>query len=166
MSDLYFPSFKAWILKVLVFTHTDNNSDGVASMAVRTLTVKRSQTLAKSLRSDVTNRAGQAQTDGKVNAYEAFGGFLDDIIPIMALEQNFISEFFLMSSFPPASSFLEFAQNSNPDNREPEDLNRRRVPESDKGVAIALLENMVDVFGFVANEIQSFIDTSTRADPM
>lgn len=153
----------------LVFTHTEKESDSGVTGTVRTLTVKRSQTLAKSLRSPLGDSGGSKSekvSDGRLAGNEVFAGFLDEIIPLIACEQNFLSEFFHMQSFGACPTYIDFVQSSGPEERRTGDLNRRRVPESDKQVAKMLFDTMTEIFGFLQNEMQSFVGAITTNDPL
>ncbi|KAK6342627.1 hypothetical protein TWF718_008022 [Orbilia javanica] len=150
----------------ILFTHAEKESEG---SSVRGLAVMRSATRAKQFRTQSNDTSARATAeraqDGRILGSECFSGFLDDIIPLVAAEQNFLSEFFHMSSNS-ASNYLEFVQSGHPDDRRPSDINRRRVPEQDKAVAKRLYETMTDVFGFLATEMQSFIAVITSNDPL
>ncbi|KAF3278786.1 hypothetical protein TWF173_001226 [Orbilia oligospora] len=150
----------------ILFTHAEKESE---SSSVRGLGVMRSATRAKPFRSQNNDTSARATAeraqDGKLLGSECFAGFLDDIIPLVAAEQNFLSEFFHMSSNS-ASNYLEFVQSGHPDDRRPSDINRRRVPEQDKQVAKRLYETMTDVFGFLVAEMQSFVAVITSNDPL
>ncbi|KAK6505327.1 hypothetical protein TWF481_007233 [Arthrobotrys musiformis] len=150
----------------ILFTHAEKESEG---SSVRGLGVMRSATRAKPFRSQSNDTSARATAeraqDGKLLGSECFAGFLDDIIPLVAAEQNFLSEFFHMASNS-ASNYLEFVQSGHPDDRRPSDFNRRRVPEQDKQVAKKLYETMTDVFGFLATEMQSFVAVITSNDPL
>ncbi|KAK6330169.1 hypothetical protein TWF730_004665 [Orbilia blumenaviensis] len=150
----------------ILFTHAEKESEG---SSVRGLGVMRSATRAKPFRSQSNDTSARATAeraqDGRLPGSECFAGFLDNIIPLVAAEQNFLSEFFHMSSNS-ASNFLEFIQSGHPDDRRPSDLNRRRVPEQDKQVAKRLYETMTDVFAFLPTEIQSFVGVITSNDPL
>lgn len=132
--------------------------------------MKRSATLAKSLRSPLGDSSGKSDKDksqdGKPPGAECFAGFLDEIIPLVAAEQNFLSEFFHITSSTQAMSFIELAQSGDPNERQLSDLNRRRVPEQDKAVARMLFEAMGDIFGSLGNEMQVLVAHITSGDPL
>ncbi|KAF3902661.1 hypothetical protein ABW20_dc0108159 [Dactylellina cionopaga] len=149
----------------ILFTHAEKESEG---STVRGLGVMRSATRAKPFRSQTSDSSSKTVADkvqdGKITGSECFAGFLDDIIPIVAAEQNFLTEFFHMSS--QVQTFLEFVQSGHPDDRRPSDLNRRRAPEQDKQIGKRLYETMNDVFGFFGTEMQSFVGIITANDPL
>ncbi len=77
---------------VLFTSQIEKQTEGIATTA-RKLTVKRSQTLAKSLRSpigDNTSKSSLDKSDGRLHPYEVFAGVLDETTPIMCMEQNFV----------------------------------------------------------------------------
>ncbi|EWC45281.1 hypothetical protein DRE_06008 [Drechslerella stenobrocha 248] len=150
----------------ILFTHNEKEPEGAAA---RGLGVMRSATRAKSFKSvtssDSSSKAtGEKIQDGRLTGSECFTGFIDEIIPVVAAEQNFLSEFFHISS--QILTFLEYVQSGHPDDRRPTDLNRRRAPELDKHVAKRLFDTMTDIFGFLNTEIQSFVGVITTNDPL
>ncbi|KAK6332751.1 hypothetical protein TWF696_002773 [Orbilia brochopaga] len=150
----------------ILFTHSEKEPEGAAA---RSLGVMRSATRAKPFRSTAssdggTKAAGERIQDGKLTGSECFAGFIDEIIPLVAAEQNFLSEFFHISS--QVQTFLEYVQSGHPDDRRPADLNRRRAPELDKHVSKKLADTMTEIFGFLNPEIQSFVGLITSGDPL
>ncbi|KAJ6262766.1 hypothetical protein Dda_1323 [Drechslerella dactyloides] len=149
----------------ILFTHSEKEPEGAAA---RGLGVMRSATRAKPFRSTASDggpkATGEKIQDGKLTGSECFGGFIDEIIPLVAAEQNFLSEFFHISS--QIQTFLEFVQTGHPDDRRPTDLNRRRAPELDKHISKKLADAMSEIFGFLSPQIQSFVGTITSNDPL
>ncbi|KAF3905403.1 hypothetical protein ABW21_db0207968 [Orbilia brochopaga] len=149
----------------ILFTHSEKEPEGAAA---RGLGVMRSATRAKPFRSTPndsgTKAAGEKIQDGKLTGSECFAGFIDEIIPLVAAEQNFLSEFFHISS--QIHTFLEYVQSGHPDDRRPADLNRRRAPELDKHISKKLADTMSEIFGFLSPEIQSLVSLITSSDPL
>lgn len=84
--------------ELLFSSQVEKQQEGVATTA-RKLTVKRSQTLARALRSPLADGGSRtnldkAGSDGGCHAYEVFGSVLDDVLPLVEMEQNFIIDFF------------------------------------------------------------------------
>ncbi|KAF3939974.1 hypothetical protein ABW19_dt0210613 [Dactylella cylindrospora] len=154
----------------ILFTHTEKESEGGVTGTVRTLTVKRAATRARAFKSPLSDGSAKSEKekaqDGRLPGNECFAGFIDDIVPLVASEQNFLSEFFHMSSVNQSQTFLEFVQTGHPDDRLPGDLGRRRVPEQDKLVAKTLYETMSEIFGFLGGEMQKFVSVITGNDPL
>ncbi|KAF3923789.1 hypothetical protein AA313_de0206910 [Arthrobotrys entomopaga] len=153
----------------ILFTHTEKEVETTSSVKSLGAGVMRSATRAKPFRSQSSESTLKSTPDkgqdGKIPGSEGFSGFLDDIIPLVAAEQNFLSEFFHMSSNH-NQTFLEFVQSGHPDDRQPSDLNIRRVPEQDKQVGKKIYETMTDVFGFLSTEMQNFVAAITANDPL
>jgi exocyst complex component 1 len=83
----------------LLFTAQEKETESITG-AARKLTVKRSQTLARGLRTasgDKETKSNKTQ-DGKLYAYDVFSKVLEDIGPVLLTEQNFITEFFHATS--------------------------------------------------------------------
>ncbi|KAK6541255.1 hypothetical protein TWF694_008621 [Orbilia ellipsospora] len=153
----------------ILFTHTEKEIETTSSVKSLGAGVMRSATRAKPFRSQSSESTPKSTPDkvqdGKIPGSDGFSGFLDDIIPLVAAEQNFLSEFFHMSSNH-HQSFLEFVQSGHPDDRQPSDLNIRRVPEQDKQVGKKIYETMAEVFGFLGTEMQNFVAGITANDPL
>ncbi|KAK6854291.1 exocyst complex component Sec3 [Apiospora arundinis] len=116
----------------------------------RKLTVKRSQTLAKSLRSPLgegsrTNLDKVA--DGRSLPYEIFAAIVEDLLP-------------LTIDFPDAVAA------SKPSNRRGGDLRRHRLMEPDRELARRVTRAMEAVFSFLEQDLQSTVDWVLSQDPL
>jgi hypothetical protein len=153
---------------ILFTSQVEKQTDGIATTA-RKLTVKRSQTLAKSLRSPIGDSGSKASldrgTDGRLQPYEVFGQLLDEIIPIISMEQNFIVEFFHVTSLE-QHDFPEAVAAAPPDLRKGTDLRRAKVMDPNRELAKQVIVSMEEVYSTFEGEIQSLVEWSLQADPL
>jgi hypothetical protein len=153
--------------EILFTSQIEKQTEGIATTA-RKLTVKRSQTLAKSLRSPIGDNSSKTtidKSDGRLQAYEVFGGALDEMIPIMSMEQNFIVEFFHVTSLE-QYDFPEAVAAAPPDMRQGSDLRRARVMDPNRDLAKKVVISMEEVYSFFAGDMQALVDWSLQADPL
>ncbi|KAI6709322.1 hypothetical protein PZA11_006191 [Diplocarpon coronariae] len=152
---------------ILFTSQVEKQTEGIATTA-RKLTVKRSQTLAKSLRSpagDHTSKSILDKADGRLQPYEVFAGVLDETIPIMSMEQNFIVEFFHVTSLE-QSDFPDAVAVAPPDNRRGGDLRRPRVMDPDRNLARLVVQSMDEVFASYGHDMQVLVDWTLQSDPL
>jgi hypothetical protein len=150
----------------LLFTTLEKEPESMAGTA-RKLTVKRSQTLARGLRSasgDKETKVSKAQ-DGKLYAFDVFGRILDDIGPVLLTEQNFVTEFFHATSTD-SIDFPDTVQAAAPEARRGPNLWIRKQFEADRAMAKRVADVMEEIFSFWPTEIQSLVDWAVTADPL
>ncbi|KXX83353.1 Exocyst complex component 1 [Madurella mycetomatis] len=154
----------------LLFTsQQEKKEEGLATTA-RKLTVKRSQTLARSLRSPLgdggsrTNLADKTP-DGRALPYEVFAGVLDDLLPLVEMEQNFIVDFFHASTLE-QSDFPDLVSGSRPRDRRGGDLKRHRLMEPDRELARRVTKAMEAIFVFLESSLQQLMDWVLHMDPL
>lgn len=147
----------------LLFTsQADNKQDNVAQ-AARKLTVKRSQTLARALRSPLADggstKAEREKSGGDTRSfpYEVFAGVLDDLLPLVEMEQNFIIDFFHATTLEQAD-FPDAVGASKPRDRRGGDLRRRRLMEPDRDLARRVTRAMEVIFAFVDQEFTRLME--------
>ncbi|EAQ85244.1 hypothetical protein CHGG_09258 [Chaetomium globosum CBS 148.51] len=153
----------------LLFTsQQEKKEEGLATTA-RKLTVKRSQTLARSLRSPLgdgsrTNLA-EKTPDGRALPYEVFAGVLDDLLPLVEMEQNFIVDFFHATTLE-QSDFPDLVTASRPHDRRGGDLKRHRLMEPDRDLARRVTKAMEAIFMFLESNLQQLMDWVLVMDPL
>lgn len=158
-----------------LFTHQekeimDNSSSSGGSLgsAARKLTVKRSQTLAKTLgRSAGLDKRAilDKSQDSRLNPAESFAAALDEAIPLIFTEQNFIVDFFHASSLS-AGDFDDAVRLLRPSERQGTDLLAKKPPETDRAAAKRVLDAMEGVFATWPSDLQGLVDWATAADPL
>lgn len=154
---------------ILFTSQLEKQGEGIATTA-RKLTVKRSQTLAKTLRApigDNSSKSGLDKTgsDGKLPPYEVFGGVLEEILPIVSMEQNFMVKFFHITSLE-QYDFPEAVAAAPPDERRGGDLRRPRVMEPNRDLAKQVVQSMEEVYSFFPGDLQSLVDWGLQSDPL
>jgi hypothetical protein len=140
-------------------------------LAGRKLTVKRSQTLARSLRASSGEKAlrqGVTRTpsqSGTFLPYEAIEQALNEITPLLLSEQAFIVDFFHANTTETVD-FAERVQAMLPENRRgPLNLNRK-VYEPDQQMTTFVTEVMANIFHFLPTEIQNSISWAVSVGPL
>ena len=79
-----------------VFTAMEKEHESLTSAAVKS-TVKRSQTLARGFRANTLTTKKNAMDkneENKLYPFEAFAGALEEMLPVVLTEQNFVIDFF------------------------------------------------------------------------
>jgi hypothetical protein len=152
----------------ILFTSQVEKQEQSITTTARKLTVKRSQTLAKSLRSPIGDNSSKTtidRADGRLQPYEVFNGALDEMVPIISMEQNFIVEFFHVTSLDQLD-FPDAVASAAPDRRQGADLKRPRVMDPNRDLAKLVIQSMEEVYSFFAGDIQLLVDWSVQADPL
>ncbi|KAF2130590.1 hypothetical protein P153DRAFT_395984 [Dothidotthia symphoricarpi CBS 119687] len=150
----------------LLFTAQEKETES-STGSVRKLTVKRSQTLARGLRSasgEKETKVSKSQ-DGKLFAFDVFSRVLDDIGPVLLTEQNFVTEFFHATSTD-SIDFADAVQAAPPEGRRSPNLWIRKQYESDRTMAKRVADVMEDIFSFWPAELQSLVDWAVTSDPL
>jgi hypothetical protein len=152
----------------LLFTAQEKEPESTIGTA-RKLTVKRSQTLARGLRSASGEKEGKTNKpvtqDGKLHAFDVFARVLEDTGPVLLTEQNFITEFFHATSTD-SLDFPEAVHATPPEARRGPNLWIRKQFEADRVMAKHVTGVMEEIFSFWPAEIQSLVDWATKADPL
>ncbi|KAK0739072.1 exocyst complex component Sec3-domain-containing protein [Apiosordaria backusii] len=153
----------------LLFTsQQEKKEEGLATTA-RKLTVKRSQTLARSLRSPLgdgsRSNLADKTPDGRALPYEVFAGVLDDLLPLVEMEQNFIVDFFHATTLEQAD-FPDLVAASRPMNRRGGDLKRHRLMEPDRELARRVTKAMESIFLNLETSLQQLMDWVLGMDPL
>ena len=152
----------------LLFTHQqEKKEEGIATTA-RKLTVKRSQTLARSLRSplgDGSRTSLDKSSDSRALPFEVFSGVLDDLLPLVEMEQNFIIDFFHATTLD-SSDFVDAVTAAPPKERRGGDLKRHRLMEPDRDLARRVTKAMEVIFSFLEQDLQRLVDWALSSDPL
>jgi hypothetical protein len=144
----------------VLFT-ANEHQDGLA-IAARKMTVKRSQTLARTLRASSGDKALRraGSQSGTFYPWEAVDHALGEITPILLSEQSFLIDFFHASTTE-TMDFAEAVQASLPENRRgPADPMRKQY-EPDQDMVQLVANVMNDMFGFLPTELQSLVGWAT-----
>ena len=162
----------------LLFTYNEKESpDAGLTGAARKLTVKRSQTLAKSLRSASSEKAfnrpssnlpnGSTSGVGSLWPFEVFASALDEMTPLIFTEQNFIVDFFHAgASSSTSQDFADAVTAAPPESRKGTNLYARIMFEADRAMARRISDIMESLFECVPSELQSLIDWALKADAL
>lgn len=133
-------------------------------LSARKLTVKRSQTLARSLRSATSDKIPVMDKSqaGKLHPAEAFANSLNETTAIIFREHNFIVDFFHASSI----STVDFvdAIKVSPERRKGADLSQKKPFEADRAVANQVREILEGIFEFWPKTLHTMIRKSTQYD--
>ncbi|KAK4135004.1 hypothetical protein BT67DRAFT_461986 [Trichocladium antarcticum] len=153
----------------LLFTsQQEKKEEGLATTA-RKLTVKRSQTLARSLRSPLGDGSRTHLADktpgSRALPYEVFAGVVDDLLPLVEMEQNFIVDFFHATTLE-QSDFPDLVAASRPHDRRGGDLRRHRLMEPDRDLARRVTKAMEAIFVFLESNLQQLMDWVLNMGPL
>jgi hypothetical protein len=150
----------------LLFTYGEKETDGLGVTAARKMTVKRSQTLAKGLRSasGEKSRAANMQS-GTLFPFEAFASALDEVLTLIFTEQNFIVDFFCATGNQ-KMDFADAVAQDSPEKRRGTNLYGRKPTEPDKVMARRVAESMSDIFSSFPNELNSLMLWCLSTDPL
>jgi exocyst complex component 1 len=153
----------------LLFTSQQEKKEESLTTTARKLTVKRSQTLARSLRSPLGDGGSRTNLDKAPDAraipYEVFAGVLDDLLPLVEMEQNFIVDFFHATTLEQAD-FPDVVAASRPRDRRGGDLKRHRLMEPDRELARRVTRTMEAIFQFLEQNLQQLMDWVLNMDPL
>ncbi|KAL2755557.1 hypothetical protein ACRALDRAFT_2053070 [Sodiomyces alcalophilus JCM 7366] len=150
----------------LLFTsHAERKEEGIATTA-RRLTVKRSQTLAKTLRTPLDGSKSSARPSETLSLpYEVFASVLDDILPLVEMEQNFVVDFFHASTLG-QTDFADAVAAFKPRDRMGGDLRRHRLMEPDRELARRVTKAMEVIFSFLEQELSKLMNWVMLSDSL
>ena len=153
---------------VLLFTSVEKATtpEGLTSTA-RRITVKRSQTLAGKFRATSGEKANPSDPKqaGRLEPYQAFAGILDEQIPLLSMEQNFIVALFHATSLENID-FADAVMQSAPAARIGQDLSTRRLMEPNRNVARQVSDVMEELFGSWPTDMKSLMEWTLADSPM
>lgn len=153
----------------LLFTsQVEKQQEGMAT-AARKMTVKRSQTLARAMRSPLA-AGGKAEreksgAESRSFPYEVFAGVLEDLMPLVEMEQNFIIDFFHATTLEQAD-FPDAVAATRPRDRRGGDLKRHRLMEPDRELARRVTRSMEVIFSFLDQEFTRLMEWVVAQDPL
>ena len=144
----------------------DPAAGGLTSTA-RKLTVKRSQTLAKTFRNASGDKHGTSEhkQPGAMMRAQAFQGAVDEMLPLVNREQNFIVDMFHVSSME-SVDFVDIVQTGPPASRRGTNLLERKPVEPNREVAGIVTNTMLKIFDFFLVEAKSMQDWAISEDPV
>jgi hypothetical protein len=148
----------------LLFTAQEKETESLASTA-RKLTVKRARTMKSIPGEAKRTSSGEKAKDGKMYAYEAFGGALDEMVPLVFTEQNFFVELFHASSLGNAD-FIDAVTATPPRDRKGPNLSNKKLFDPDRNMAKRVLQVMDEVFSGWPADLQSLVDWAVKSDPL
>lgn len=156
--------------KDLLFTsHQEKKEEGLTSSLQRNATVKLSRTkttITKTFKvgEDGSRSKLDSLQDGKPHPYEVFGLALDGMVRLICIEQNFVSQFFHLSSVEQIDFFD--AVSVSPDTRNGVDLSRLRIKDPDLNTAKQLTWALETLFSFFKKDMSNFVEWSLEHDPL
>lgn len=147
----------------LLFTHQEKEREGEGiTTAARKLTVRR----GKTIRVAGTSRMPVAdKSDGKIEAYEVFGGSLEDTTKLIAEEQTFIVKFFHLTSLS-SVEFQDLISAARPEDRRTPNLSGKESYDPDREMAKKVEQIMEEVFSSWVADMQNLAEWAIRADPL
>jgi hypothetical protein len=151
---------------LLFTTEQEKKEEGMAT-AARKLTVKRSQTLAR-IRSPLGDKGegGKSAVDlSRSSPYEVFASVLDDLLPLVEMEQNFIIDFFHATTLE-QTDFPEAVAAIPPRARRGNDLKRHRLMEPDRDLARRVTRSMEVIFPFLEKDLGNLVDWVLVQSPL
>ncbi|CAN8097927.1 unnamed protein product [Discula destructiva] len=140
------------------------------ALAARKLTVKRSQTLARIGRSplggDGNKDANKTSNDSSRSLpYEVFASVLDDLLPLVEMEQNFIISFFHATTLE-QMDFPDAVASVSVGSRRGNDLKRHRLMEPDRDLARRVTRAMEVIFPFLERDLANLVDWVLSQSPL
>ena len=149
-----------------LFTYNEDKPEGLAA-STRKITVKRSQTLARTLRAGSSGKASRSAgvQSGSLFPCEAFELALVDLTPLVLTEQNFVVDFFHARTTE-AIDFAEASQAILPESRGPPRAHMHKSYESDPAMIQFVNSFMNDLFTSLPAELQDLLNWATAVGPL
>jgi hypothetical protein len=152
----------------LLFTSVEKETSEGLSSTARKLTVKRSQTLARTFRSGSVDHKpttiDRAQA-GRMAPFEVFNGVLEEQVPLISMEQNFVVDLFHATSLENID-FADAVMANVPEARMGTDVTGRRLMEPDRAMARRVSDAMEETFGFWKDELRTLMEWAIAGDPI
>jgi hypothetical protein len=151
----------------LIFSLARENQSTVS--AVRSASIKRAGTVAKTLRSPMLDRADKdrekAEQQGKVPVGEIFAEILSVVIPAFVKEQSFIMEFLQLSPST-KRTYEEFASKGTDQTGWMRDLDKKRPPELDKNASKDVMNAMESLLSWLPDELSLLVEWCRSMDAL
>ena len=156
----------------LLFTHIEKEAaeaggSGLGSTA-RKMTIKRSHTLAKTLR----NASGDKKSASEIRnhgsslmACEVFAGAMDEMAPLISQEQNFVVDYFHATSLE-TLDFVDVVTSTPPERRRGTNLLASKPMDPDREMARRVTGVMDEIFSFFTQETSVLLDWAVSSDPI
>ncbi|KAF4336416.1 hypothetical protein FBEOM_9707 [Fusarium beomiforme] len=156
--------------EILFTSAVEKHQEGGVATTARKLTVKRSGTLARALRSpreegSQKSKADKGVSDNRDAPYEVFAGVMDNLLPLMQMEQNFIVDFFHATTLEQID-FPDAVAATPPHDRGGTDLRRPRLMEPDRELARRILRAMEVIFSFLESELLRLMEWVVGQSPL
>jgi hypothetical protein len=155
-------------LELIFSTFKDTQS---TASAVRSVSIKRAGTVAKTLRSPMNDGLSRAERErerleqeGKTPAGEILGEILEVFIPAMIKEQSFIAGFLHLSPNP--KSFEEFVAPGVDKSSWLRNLDKKRPPELDKNASKETMNTMDQLLSWLPDELSSIVEWCRTLDAL
>jgi hypothetical protein len=147
----------------LLFTHQEKEKDSNGlTTAARKLTVRRGKTVRTT--AGVRVSYGEKK-DGKIEPFEAFAGVLDETTKSIAEEQNFIVQFFHLSSLSTAD-FTDIVSAAPPEKRRRPNLSIQQSHDPDRDMAKKVEQIMDDVYSYWPTDMQNLMNWTVGSDQL
>jgi hypothetical protein len=129
--------------------------------------VKRSQTLAKTLRGAAGDKNAPTidRQSGAIIRAAAFAGAIDEMAPLISKEQNFIVDLFHATSLE-NGDFTDAVRAAPPTQRHGSNLLERKPTEPDRLMADTVAGTINDIFSPFANDLSGMLDWAVSDDPL
>ena len=146
----------------LLFTGQEKDKEGdTLSTAARKLTVKRGKTVRVGT---VRQSTGERQ-DGKVEPYEAFAGVIEEHTKAISEEQNFVVDFFHLSSLSTAD-FADIVSSSRAGDRRLPNLAAKQAYDPDRDMAKMVEKSMDNLYSFWPGDLQNLVEWTLKNDQL
>jgi len=151
----------------LLFTHTAEKENENMAATARRITVKRSQTLARGLRQTSTEKEKDRKnlTPGSLHPFEAFKGALEEMASLVAVEQNFVVEFFHATATE-TMDFADAVAAAPPESRRGRNIYANKAFEPDRELAKRVAGGMDDMFASFDKELGALVKWAADTSPL
>lgn len=146
---------------LFTFQEKEKHDNSLTHSAARKITVKRGKTIkTTSLKQTLGDRR-----EGKNEAWEAFLNTLQQQAQVVAEEQNFLVQFFHLSS-QSNSDFVELVSSKAPEERRPPNLSVKQSYEPDRNLAAVVEGSVGNIYSFWASDLSNAMDWVLSLDQL